>query len=174
MGNQEKARAIRDELESLAPNLARMKEAESKVDIPEGYFDQLSTTVFDRLRDEAVARPAENASWWNRLWAEIAVWWLQPSYAGALLGLAILLVGTVIFLDRQPEATAGEIVLSEKDVNDYINFHIDEFDLSLLAEESAEQSGESMIFSEEDPLRAEEMEDYLDEWLDEIELDELL
>lgn len=172
MGKKEPKKAIRDELKAIAPQLAKWKDQSAPVDIPTGYFDQLADDVFQKIREEETVRnPAPMAPrqpWWMVLQG----FFQRPAYA--LAGVLILLVSIAVFQFRGQPEVAPNLTMSEEDINDYINFHIDDFDLSLLAEETQEVSPERPLIIEGDSLDKEAMDEYFDEWLDEIELEDLL
>ncbi|PHN03896.1 hypothetical protein [Flavilitoribacter nigricans] len=176
MGNEKNKRSVREELESIAPNLARLREQNSPPEVPPGYFDQLSDEVFRRIqREEAAARDVPAAPpVWQQWWQGLSSLFQRPAYALALAGVAILLVTISVFNRSEVADTTPDIAMTDEDINDYIDYHIDDFDLDLLAEEMAEEPGSAPLLMEEDSLDGELMEEYFDELLDEIDLEDLL
>ena len=176
MGQKKEKRSVMEELESLAPRLARLKEQESRVEIPSGYFDQLSDDLFLRIREDAdrARSQSDRVAFWGRFRDHLLEVWQRPAYATALAGLAILLVGIAIFNNPGPVGELTDINLSDEDITEYINYHIDDFDLNLLAEEAAGDLEEGDFIFEEDSLPDLLPDRYFDQLLDEIDLEELL
>lgn len=175
MGNEKNKRSVREELEVISPQLARLKEQVPPVDIPTGYFDQLSDNVMRQIREEAAItrKPVTESPrqpWWSVLFNTFQ----QPAYALALASVVILLVSVLVLRPDNQAQTGIELTMSEEDINDYINYHIDDFDLGLLAEEAADDPEEELLFMEEEELEKGAMDEYFDELLDEIDLEELL
>lgn len=177
MGNKERRRAVLEELESIAPKLAEVKKTVPPVNTPPHYFEALSADIFRRIREEET-RPSVRKNWLERcrlLGQEALGFLFRPSYALALGSVAILLIGAfVFFLNQASPSTSTEIVLSDSDINEYLEAYIDDFELGLLAEEVPGNSEEVEMFPAGDSLEEDLLEDYFDELLDDLELEELL
>jgi hypothetical protein len=175
MSKEVNRNAVRDELEEIAPQLARLKGVVPPVDIPDGYFDQLTEDVMQRIRtEEAAGRRTAAETPRQPWWSDLVAMLYRPAYAMALAGVVILLVSVLVMRQTvQPEGPP-ELAMSDEDIHDYISYHIDEFDLGLLAEEITDRIEEVPLLLEEDSLEDQELEDLFDELLDEVELDELL
>jgi hypothetical protein len=174
MGKKIQGKSVREELESISPPLAKLKAQSSPVKIPERYFDQLSDEVLQRIKREeglSIRTPEVPRQPW---WAAISGLFRRPAYPMALAGIAILLICITVLPFGGPVEIHPELAMSDEDINDYINFHIDDFDLSLLVEESPEAAPNESFMMEGDSLDKEGMDEYFDEWLDEISLEELL
>ena len=68
----------------------------------------------------------------------------------------------------------GENAMSEEGINEYINYYLDDFDLSLLAAEAAFNFPETELFPDEDSVEENAMQDYFEELLEDVDLEELL
>lgn len=174
MGNEKHKKSVEDELESVAPHLAKLKRHSLPVDIPEGYFDQLSDDVFRRIRKEEAARHSAGPSLWVQWWAFLSGWFQRPAYALALASVTVLLVSIAIFNSGGQPADTLELSMTEEDINDYIDYYIDEFDFRLLAEETPDSPEITPFSIQEDSLVEEELDEYFDELLDEMDLEEFL
>lgn len=175
MGKEKNKRSVREELEVISPQLARLKEQVPPVDIPADYFDQLSDNVMRQIREEAAAtrKPAPESPW-QAWWSALLSIFQQPAYALALASVVIVLVIVLVLRPDNQSQTGMELTMSDEDINDYINYHIDDFDLGLLAEEAADDPEELPLLMEEEELEKGAMDEYFDELLDEIDLEELL
>lgn len=175
MGKEKNKRSVREELELISPQLARLKEQVPPVDIPNGYFDQLSDNVLQQIREErSIARkPAAEASG-QQWWAPLLRLFQQPAYAMALASVVLILVSVLVLRPDDQRRNEVELTMSDEDINDYINYHIDDFDLGLLAEEAADELEGMPLILENTNLDKGEMDEYFDELLDELDLEELL
>lgn len=175
MGKSKHKITVQEELEALSPGLAKLKKQGTPVDLPPGYFDQLSDSIMQRIAQEQATPKADPAADRQPWWIFLERFLPRPAYAMALAAGLVLLVSIGILRSiNQPGSTTPELALSDADINDYINYHIDDFDLGLLAEEASDTPQEAPLMLEEDSLDQEEMDAYFDEWLDEIDLEELL
>ena len=177
MRSKKEPEGIRKELEDLAPGLAQLKANEKLPDIPVHYFEELPDQVFQRIR-AAQAAPAHRheGRWWPQLWQLIRQVFAQPAYAVGLAGLALVVIALGV-LHRAHNSAAGDAVaLSDEDILKYIDYHIDDFDLGLLMEgdDQGYLEEEEAALPAEDSLEQGDLEDYLEELLDEVGLEELL
>lgn len=166
---------IEEELESLAPGLARFRKSEAPLEAPPGYFDQLSGEVWKKWQAPeapSVAGNPKRRQQWLPHW--LAEFW-RPGYAYALAGVALVVIGlSVFFRQDASDPSLSGMTLSAEEIESYIYANLDEFDLSLLAEESLPELPENEPVPEGDSLQETELDEYFDELLDEIELEELL
>lgn len=177
MGHEKQEPSVQEELQSIAPRLAQMKDQEPRLTAPDGYFDQLSDELFRRIReDERRSGPQlEQGIFWQRVRNYLFGIRQRPVYAMALAGLALLLVCIAVFSVPGKSDDLAEINLSDEEINDYINYHLDDFDLNLLAEEAAgDPDAQDELILKEDSLDDPLLDQYFDELLDEIDLEELL
>lgn len=174
MASSKQRKVILEELEELAPNLAKLKQAEKPLDIPADYFAQLSTELLQEIgKEQSISATSTNAtrqSFWQRLLELI----FQPSYAMAIAGVAILIIGFSIFDNSGTEIALAEEPLSDEEINNYIESHLDDFDLNLLAEELPVDPLELESLLEENDLEENDMKDFFDNILDDVDLEDLL
>lgn len=151
--------ALRKELEETAPFLAHLKEKPDGLSVPDGYFEQLPRSVLERIADEDAASVRRISPIWFRAAAAASV---------------ILLAGVAVFLFRpaQPEYSPESVALTADEVHQYITLHIDDFDLDLLLQFADNGTGHSGWF-EDTGLEDPEMKQYMDELLDDIDLETL-
>ena len=163
---------IQEELQELAPNLAKLREVEKPLEVPVHYFDQLSTDLLEKVRKEqsSTSTTKDFQPFWEKLLQTL----LQPKYAMAFAGVAILIIGLFLFSTNNIETPHHAITLSDQEISNYIELHIDDFDLNLLAEESSIDEEGSELFIEEGYLEDDEVDNYFDELLDEVDLEDLL
>lgn len=173
MSKEKQERSVREELEALAPGLSRLRAQEMFPEPPVGYFDRLPDEVWQRIRREDVREASGSAAFWSRVRRlKPAPGFRSVAYAAAAT-IAILLISLALFTGRQHAGGTEELSLSASDINEYIEYHIDDFDLRLLAEEAAGDEEEELLKAE-DSLRDGAIENYLDEIIDDLELEELL
>ncbi|NBC07514.1 MAG: hypothetical protein GVY26_10005 [Bacteroidetes bacterium] len=159
---------IQQELEELAPDLARLRQSVPReLAPPPGYFDSLA----DRVLEQAMAedKPPLNVVWHRR--RSVRQWktWL----AVAAAALLVLSVSLYVFYPpaHSEESLAG---LSDAEARAYIEGNIDEFSISLMLEAELVQTGDPALPAGIIPdLEEEEVEEYLYEILEDEELEEL-
>jgi len=145
--------ALRKELEKEAPLLAGLQDKPGGFTVPEGYFLDLPENVMKRIA-AGEAMPVRKVS---RLW-----------YRLAAAASVLLLAGIAFFLcrsDRQAVPTADEM-------QEYITSNIDDFELDLLIQFAGNNGGDAG-WSDEAGTEDPEIEEYMDELLDEIDLETL-
>jgi hypothetical protein len=162
-------REIKEELQELSPFLLEMKKKEDPFKTPEGYFRRLPGDVLARLhRDKSQAYlPA----WLDHLAGNLRTWF-WPRYALAFATATVLIVAGIFFMQNRAEEFPSVIAdLSEEEIDEYIKANIEEFDLALLVE-AIGPGPELEVFPVLD-MEEDELEKYLDDILDEIELEEI-
>ena len=172
---------IREELEGLSPLLAKMKEDKQQpFRVPAGYFQSLPDDVLRRIRaEEGLVRekaPEIRTAWRERLGKAFQAF-LQPRYAIALASVVVLVAaGWYLFWPAGPamaEPSATLASLSQEEITEYITNNIESFDIGLMVE-AAMASEEDVRNIEVMPnIGDKELNEYLDEYIDEISLEDL-
>lgn len=163
---QEIREEIRRELEELAPGL-ELPDRDG-FEAPPGYFETLSQRLAPRLR-QADAEPEVKP---GRSWLQTLTEWLsalrQPRLAA---GFALLLLVAAVWwwLPRGEQPAEMEMAnLSSEAAARYVEAHIEEFDTRLLLEFAFDQENRPTI-----PLTEEEVDYLLEEYLNEMEAEDL-
>ncbi len=166
---------LREELEEFSPFLQKMKERDEGFKVPKDYFKSLPDEVLGKIQPEL---PAQH-SWLDDLTAFVQRLW-QPRYALALATVAVLVVAAVWIFDQnkhtgmqQPVADAMLESISDEALQNYVSENIGEFDRELILEmQYAGKDAKSM--PELAPQAGtDELEQYLDDIIDEIDLEDL-
>lgn len=167
---------LREELEG-SPFLQKMKSKGEGFKVPANYFKNLPDEVWKQVKP--VAPPKE--SWLDRVELFLQNLW-QPRYALALAAVAAVVVAAVCFFkEKTPESASQPIAavrledISDEELNAYVSNNIGDFDRTLFTENDlAEQEAEPQP-QPPDPAKPnlEEMEEYLDEVIDEIDVEDL-
>lgn len=162
---------LRQELESLAPTLQRLKQAEPTPP-PPGYFDGLPDEVLrciraeeasGLLRREGPATKQASRPWLGWLWG----WLWRPAWALAMV--AVLAVALLQWWHPNEEAAAGPLAgLSAEELGAYVEGRIDEFGEELLLEVAPEEELSLSL-----PLDDEALDEVGEELLDDLSMDEL-
>lgn len=174
MEEQKEHKYVQQELEALSPTLARLKSAEKPVAAPAYYFELLTGQVLDRIRQQEEATQGIRFHRPLTIWGKLSDLFRQPAYGLALAALLLLLLALPLWLLQAGPGQSNALTLSEEEINTYIDQYLDDFDLGLLVEEADWNEPGTEVFTEEDSLREEEMQDFFDELLDDVYLEELL
>ena len=146
---------LRKELEKEAPLLAQLKERPEGLSVPEGYFGQLRQNVLQEL----AAPPKRRLI---RTWHYLAA------------ACVVALAGAALFLFRpepaQPEH--GSIALTSEEMLQYISQNIDEFDVDMLLPYATAYISTENWLEEANPDDP-EMQEYMNDLLDDIDLETL-
>jgi hypothetical protein len=169
---------ILSELEELAPHLAKLKrEGPPEAEAPQGYFKSLKEDVLIRSRAEADFYGKEAAPRVSKTLFSPILQWLYRKKGLAALSLMLVLSCTAYwyFTLGTTATTTQEVALEqleEQEINDYITQNIGEFGLSLLLESDVLEAAtiDGIIATE---LTDEEMDEYLDDILEGLELEDL-
>lgn len=159
----DKRNEIREELNELSPFLSKLKDKGDGFTTPVNYFDSLSAEIMQKTGLNKQKQPGIWEQFINSLHLL-----LQPRYAMALASLAILIVAGLYFLKPNTTNSSFQPIMAElttEEIGDYITSHIDEFEMELLVEAEEEEV--------EIPVEQQEMEEYLDNIIDEIDIEEL-
>ena len=169
---------IRKELEQLSPFLREMKDRKEGFKAPVGYFKELPDEVWQRLKPVAPAQP----SWQERLDAFLVSLW-QPRFALAFASGALLVVAAWWLLQRNDAAPATPQIaavqlsdITEEDLLTYVTQHIADFDNQLILESHGfdqQETAPKPIPKLLPKPTAEEAEEYLDEMIEDIDVEDL-
>jgi hypothetical protein len=166
---------LREELEEFSPFLKKMKDKDEGFRVPKDYFKSLPDEVLNKIKPDVPT---------SRTWAdELAVFvqrLLQPKYALALATAVVLVVAAVCIFDQhknteaqQPVADAMLEAISDEALQNYVSENIGEFDRELILEtQYAGKDAKSLPELAPQP-GTDELEQYLDDIIDEIDLDDL-
>ena len=166
---------IKKELEDLSPMLSKMREQkENPFQVPPNYFQSMQNEVFRQIASEQKTPEQVTApNWVDQLIGQLQ-WLLQPRYAMALATVAVLLIAGIFYLQPTANLPSTEVALNdltEDDITTYISSHIEDFDATLLVEAIPEEEDASLLPTPE--LEDEEIEEYLQDIIDDIDLEEL-
>lgn len=172
---------IREELKKRAPTLAKWKERGlPHPESPPGYFQSLPDDVIRRAKAEEGLFPVESKSSPSRGQITGGFWkWLAIRPLSLVMGgVAVLLIGIwgfwSIYSYDGGNATLAEGLdeLEQSAINDYIANNISEFDMSLLLEAGlvSQNTMDEMLM---DQLSDDELDEYLDEIIEGLDLEDL-
>lgn len=166
---------IKKELEELSPLLSELKaKADNPFQVPTNYFQSLQDEVLRKVAQERVETKKEvPVSGWLDQLIEQLQWLLQPRYAMAMVTVAILIVAGIFFFQPSDDAFSDMAMseLTEEDIADYIASNIEDFEVDLLVEAMGEEVDPTLLPTP--ALEEEDLEEYLDDIIDEIDLEEL-
>lgn len=166
----------REELDGFSPFLKKMKDRDEGFKVPPDYFKSLPDEVMKKAAPE---RPA-NRTWADALAALVQRYW-QPGYALALATAAVLVVAAVCMLNKDKKTEApwpvAQALLNEipdETLQHYISDNIGDFDKALILETHF-AGKEAGLVPKFDPVPSDgELDQYLDEIIEAIDLDDLL
>ncbi len=173
---------INNEIKDLSPWLSDLKSKGDPQRVPEGYFDQLESSVFQRLEQEGLR---------VELAPERSIWsvWFTPARLTAAAAAITLLIGAIWWMQPQKQnnimvqiPTTTEEEFTPEMAEDYIQSNIFDFEEELLADELADDATEDNIAPDHKPKEKrrnklpkemDELDDILNDLTDE-ELEDLL
>jgi hypothetical protein len=169
---------LKNELEALAPRLAKLKARQPKPQPPAGYFQALPDQVLARIGEEEWMREESPARTRTRPWAQAISEWLDawqwlfvPRYRLALATVAVaLVVGGILLLNPRPSAQLQAVQLSQISKDEalqYIERNIDNFDTELLLESGLVSDEQGEFFHTE--LDDSDIDSYLQENLQDLD-----
>lgn len=181
---------LRDELEN-SPFLKKMKERPAEANdgfqVPQNYFQHLPNEVMRKVKELVVA-PAPQPSWQERI-GQFLQGLLQPKLALALASVIVLAVAGILFLKPKNTveiapamAVAKLSEIPDEELFAYVSDNINEFDHKQVLEFSNAELPEVKPKKSKTPklpkietLKPEtkEIEAYLDEAIDEIDVEDL-
>lgn len=157
---------IQKELEELSPLLLKLKERGAGFSLPPDYFRQLQNEVLEKVQ----ANPGASAvSWLDQLKNKLQ-YLFQPGWALSFASIAVLLIlGALwLFQNRAVESTSisTEIAKLDRDsVKNYIQANLYQFETETLVEFASNQESQPGF----DDLSPEELDQYLDEVIHELD-----
>jgi hypothetical protein len=165
-----------DELESISPILAKMKGEREGFQVPKDYFKSLPDEVLGKLGQNA---SAPSPSWLERLLRPLQSIW-EPKYVLATASaLAILVVAVCFFkkppakLEALPVAAIQAADIPDDALHAYLADNIEDIDEELIVEakfDGKEPQTKTSIVPQPSP---EELDEYLNEVIDEIDPEDL-
>ena len=161
---------LKKELEGLSPFLVSQKGREDGFRVPQDYFKSLPDEVMDRIREKPVPVAEPKPHWLDTLASGLQSLF-QPRYALAFATVAVLVVaGIYLFKGGNGEnCPPGQLAcIPDEAIENYVYENIDEFDSGLFEQHFVNRDAPSLP-----DLELEEMEEYLDRELDNIDLDDL-
>lgn len=107
--------------------------------------------------------------WLDRLAAYLQSY-LQPRYAMALASVAVLVVAGFLLLNRSAGEDCPDLLacIPDEAIEKYVRNNIEEFDTGLLEQHLAGRSGSVMP-----SLELEDMEEYLDDVIEDMDIEDL-
>ncbi len=183
-----KSDELRDELDEL-PFLKKIKEQPSPnrasgFQVPKNYFKHLPDEVLRKAKQSEPA-PVLQPSWLERL-EQFVAGLLQPRYALAFASVLALVVAGIYFLGKNGREEAQPITavqladISDDELFAYVSENIGEFDHDLVLETAGSELPDlklkakpSLQKTKAPKPELEEMEEYIDEVIDEIDVEDL-
>jgi hypothetical protein len=179
---------LKDELDNL-PFLKKIKEQPSPsgasgFQVPKHYFKHLPDEVLRRAKQSEPA-PVPQPTWLEQMEQFVAALF-QPRYALAFASVLALVVAGIYFFgengreEAQPMAALQLANISDDELFAYVSENIGEFDHDLVLEtagpelpEVKTQAKPSLHKTKIPKPEVEEMEEYIDEVIDEIDVEDL-
>ncbi|MBI1226151.1 MAG: hypothetical protein GC192_13025 [Bacteroidetes bacterium] len=177
---------IRDELEN-SPFLRKMKERQTEgFQVPNNYFRHLPNEVMHKVK-EPLPAPTPQLSWQERI-GQFFQGLLQPGFALALASVVVLVVAGVIFFKDKNTTIAQPAVAEVKleDISDeelfaYVSDNINDYNHEQVLEATGDKIPELKPKTKQPSLpkikapkpETKEIEEYLDQSIDEIDLEDL-
>lgn len=152
--------------------------------VPKHYFKHLPDEVLHRAKQPEPA-PMPQPNWLERV-EQFVAGLLQPRYALAFASVVALVVAGIYFMGKngsdevQPIAAVQLADISDDELFAYVSDNIGEFDHDLVLETAGPelldvkiQSKPSLHKTKAPKPEVEEMEEYIDEVIDEIDVEDL-
>ena len=162
---------LRDELNELSPFLAKRKGIEEGFKVPKDYFSSLPDEVMKKVLPESPPIVEPQRAWLDGL-AEFVQSLFRPRYALAYAMVAVLIVAGIYFIfPAEFDGTSPVVDINEitgEEIEMYLAENIETVSTDLLEEHYVESGAETLP-----SLELEEVEEYLDDALDDIDLDDL-
>ncbi len=157
------------ELEQLAPNLARLRkqQPEDGFTVHPSYFRELEQNVFHQISRRPTRKKGVD-------WPGLFSWLLTPRPAIALSVLALILAAVWYFSApaSQSNLFAGSAEVDAEDLRTYVQENLDDFSPGFILEVAEQDVAYEMDLSLDD-LSEEEVDVLLDEYLDELDQETL-
>ncbi len=164
---------IQEELENISPFLAHLRQEEiENPKVPDGYFETIEDNIWARIKAEDEAEswgkvnvpssPVPKVTWLQRVKS-----WLLCPQVGVSFALVLVAVFALNILVN-PTVEEGNIVLTEEEIDEYLEENIDQFSESLLLEGMSEELADADI-SIELNIDDADIDAYLEENIGEID-----
>ena len=156
-------KGIQTELKKLAPLLAELRKEDTGMKTPEHYFDYLTESVLEQVAlipKSSVSTPPINKQ---------PTWYAFLFNKRILSGLAmiLLLLTATFFFRNQPVSELKLAEISSEEAATYIAAHLEDFETSLFID------GDFIEEIEEIEIEAAEIDLYLDEMIEELDIETL-
>ncbi|MGB0863978.1 MAG: hypothetical protein ACPG19_05950 [Saprospiraceae bacterium] len=171
---------IHKELKEIAPFLAQIRQKETKLEAPNGYFNHLEDNILACIKAEeetqnwsSTSLKANEATPQNWLLA-IKKWLLRPSVG---IGFAMILIVSIfsIIWSNSQSSDAILMAVSEIEATEYIHENIDQFSETLILESVIGEDWTTIEISDEIEIDFDKyIEDDLIDELDSELINELL
>ncbi|MDX1940498.1 MAG: hypothetical protein SFU99_08100 [Saprospiraceae bacterium] len=165
---------VNKELQALSPLLAKLKEKQTPLEVPENYFHALPDQIWEQIKlMPQPERTKPQLGWWERLMNGASVL-LRPRIAIGVATFAILVIAGIFMLKPGSDSENPFSGLSGEEVTAYMSENIHEFDTELLIKAASVYQDWSLMsgseFNEEevDQLLKEVLKDLDDEILEEL------
>ncbi len=154
---------IQTELKKLAPLLAELRKEDTGMKIPEHYFDYLTESVMEQVA--LIPKPSVSTPPINKQ----PTWYAFLFNKRILSGLAmiLLLLTGALFFRNQPVSELKLVEISSEEAATYIAAHLEDFETSLFID------GDFIEEIEEIEIEAAEIDLYLDEMIEELDIETL-
>lgn len=172
-----KDKYIQEELEEFSPLLSQMKKqgVEDGYQVPFNFFEELPDLVLEQTKAKQATNTTHqpNIKWWEDIKNAINILF-QPRYALGFATIALLIIATLYLIPNTTVHSAAPLALEEissEEIDAYISQHLDDFQEEILEQEELVE-----VFENEESLniKEEELEEYFDDMLDDVELENLL
>lgn len=163
----------------MSPFLSRIKDKGDGFSVPARYFKSLPDEVLRRVGQET-AQAEPKRSWLDELVLFLRQSW-QPRYAVAFAAAVVLLVAGFWVINRHAGTNLNTRALAEVQLNDisydalysYISTNIDDIESDLIVDSETLSGTEKTLHHLVPKPETEEVEEYLDDVLDDIDLEDL-
>lgn len=153
---------FKKELESLSPNLAKLKAQQSadKLELPANFFHNMQVEVLGKLKEEMqqigqVEKAKPISKWFDFL--------LKPQISLAFATALVLIIAGIFWIKNPVVEKPAFAQLSDEEILEYIGENIDDFDAVLLTEITDEEIDFDNVLDEE------EINQYLKENIDQMD-----
>lgn len=168
---------VKKELQELSPLLAKLKEKEQPLEVPENYFDALPDQIWEQIKLMPQSECTQSQpAWWERIMIGLQTL-LQPRVAIGLATFAVLIVAGIFMLKPDAEDHSEDLFasLSAEEVTAYMSQNIHEFDTDMLINAASAYPDMNIFMGAEfDDAEVDQLLDEVIKDLDDETLEELL
>ncbi len=166
---------IRDELKLLAPKLTSLHGKNEGFSVPKDYFKNLPDELIERIRQDMPDQP--EVHWYDKL-LNLSSTFIKPRYALALAAVLVLITVGIWFLTNPGATQTAAPLVQIEEISDealftYVSDNIRDFDRDLLVSQSVKEGEEVKPLQQITKPSTEEMEQYLDGIIDDLDMDDL-